>query len=282
MPQPLQLEIPIFGPRSASAAAANGASRIELNRTGSYTSGGLTPSLAELATVRKVVGPVPPIRVMIRPRGPPLEATAEPDFVYSAAECDEMRRSIEAFRKSGMLDAVAGDGFVFGILRPDGHQLAVDEERNTELVKLAGPFRCVFHRAFDDALPGGDRTDGTAGRSQQEAQDRRVADLLGAVLRCGFDGVLTSGGPGNAPDNAWTLDSIVRHAGEQGVEVVVGGGVRSGNVADLAGQIERGGSRAVWFHSSCLTGSRVQSEDAHAEEIRKIVRELCGLVNNEC
>lgn len=160
---PYPLEVPVFSPHSASRAVAQGAARVELNRAGSYPEGGLTPTVADLEAL--LVTPSSsssgvPVRVMIRPRGPPPPSSQEGgvDFVYTEAEFDEMKASILAFRNAaGLMRVERGDGFVFGCLRKgekergegDGEvALEVDVEGNKELVQLARPFPAVFHRAF--------------------------------------------------------------------------------------------------------------------------------------
>ncbi|EJT76193.1 CutC family protein [Gaeumannomyces tritici R3-111a-1] len=302
-----KLEIPVFSPSAASEAANLGAHRIELNAAGSYPAGGLTPSLAELsdllhqlqqpsqsaatATSDGAALPPPspriPVRVMIRPRGapppPPPTATADqpppPDFIYTDAELAAMRDAIRAFVASGLLDASRGDGFVLGVLRrrrrdddddDGGGRLAVDVPRNSDLVALARPFPCVFHRAFDDVLAGGGDGDGAV-----------EGGSLDDVVACGFVGVLTSGGPGSAAGdgNVRALRRVVALAAGR-VEVVVGGGVRSGNVGALAAAIDdaRGDvSGERWFHSSCLTGGGGGESGIDRDEAAKLLNSLAVL-----
>ncbi|KAM7197997.1 Copper homeostasis CutC domain containing protein [Rhypophila sp. PSN 637] len=252
------LEIPIFGADYARLAVSLGAGRLELNAAGSYGAGGTTPSITELHTLLTSLssGPeekdrVPPIRVMIRPRGPPTTTNSEQqDFIYSTLEYYAMMHSIQEFKQSGLLRAERGDGFVFGILKKKdgggGGGVQVDVERNTNLVGLAWPFACVFHRAFDDLLGGPGSTE--------------IQTVVEAVGACGFDGILTSGGRGNAPDerNRERLREIVALAAAGKVEVIVGGGVRSGNLGTLRGSLETrtatGGDEPLcWYHSSCIT-----------------------------
>ncbi|KAG8159040.1 hypothetical protein KVR01_011483 [Diaporthe batatas] len=238
---PLDLEVPVFSPGSARVALTR-ASRLELNRAGSYPQGGLTPELSDVQSLSAVAVP---LRIMIRPRGPPETG---PDFIYSPSELEAMRRDIQRFKDSGHLRPERGDGFVFGILRaapddgPGGGGLLVDADRNAELVRLASPLRCVFHRAFDEVLGSGGGDSGGP-----EAAVR-------SVRACGFDGILTSGGPGSAADNLGVLARVVRAAAAEGVEVVVGGGVRGANARVLREGLPRPEGSRVWFHSSCLTG----------------------------
>lgn len=163
------LEVPVFSPHSASLAIAQHAARVELNRDGSYPDGGLTPTLADLkrlvldnntGTTSATTGTsVAPIRVMIRPRGPPPEGQG-PDFLYSDEEFEGMKEAIESFRLLGAMKPERGDGFVFGCLKEkkekekegEKRMLVVDVERNRELVELAKPFLAVFHRAFVSEL----------------------------------------------------------------------------------------------------------------------------------
>lgn len=156
------LEVPVFSPRSASLAIAQHAARVELNRDGSYPEGGLTPTVADLeqliATYKGTsCAAAAPIRIMIRPRGPPAAAAAGPDFVYSDAEFAEMKAAIRAFRESGLMSLERGDGFVFGCVRElsaGAAVVVVDIGRNRELGALARPFPSVFHRAFVSYLDG--------------------------------------------------------------------------------------------------------------------------------
>lgn len=222
---------------------------------------------------------------MIRPRGPPPPPSSssspssegtptqppqqhqhnndkqspaeQQDFIYTPAELSTMASSIAEFTASGLLDPERGDGFVFGVLgytsaTGTGGGVGLDMEGNKRLVELAergGGFRCVLHRAVDDLLPTGGGVDAVEG-------------VMARVAECGFDGVLTSGGRGRAGDNIGGLKRVVEARG--GVEVVVGGGVRSGNLRGLVeGLGEGGGGEGVWFHSSCFGGDgRFDEEEA--------------------
>jgi copper homeostasis protein len=175
---------------------------------------------------------------VIRPRGPPEN---RPDFIYSPGELEEMKAGIQLFKDSGYLSVERGDGFVFGILRAVGGAgggLLVDVEGNSELVRLASPFRCVFHRAFDEVLGG---------------CGSKVGETIRSVKVCGFDGILTSGGPGFAVDNIHVLAHVVNAAAAEHIEVIVGGGLRSSNARVLRETLPRPEGSRVWFHSSCLT-----------------------------
>lgn len=258
------LEIPVFSPSSATIAVSQGAHRIELNRAGSYAAGGLTPEPSDLEGLEDVSVP---LRIMIRPRGPP--PVPEPDFVYSQAEFEEMKAAVISFKESGNLSADRGDGFVFGILKSEegpsssGSGVVVDGRRNAELVKLAQPFKCVFHRAFDDVL--GSAFSGGDGMVASMKVERALEDILG----CGFDGILTSGGPGRAPDNVGILEQLVDMATGH-LEIIVGGGVRSQNLASLKESLPA--DSGVWFHSSCLTAR--SGEVVDAEEVKSVLKEL--------
>lgn len=162
-----------------------------------------------------------------------------------------MRHAIQMFKTSGYLREERGDGFVFGILKAaDGAErgLLVDVDRNSQLVRLASPFKCVFHRAFDEVVGsgGGDTVD----------------DTVRSVKACGFDGVLTSGGPGSAVDNLDVLARVVHAAAAEHIEVIVGGGVRSTNAQVLREKLPLTAGSRVWFHSSCLTQQSGDTVDA--------------------
>ncbi|KAK3378497.1 CutC family protein [Podospora didyma] len=296
-----RLEIPIFGADTGVLAASLGARRIELNRAGSYAVGGTTPTLAELTSLITALSSSSLsqskrccVRVMIRPRG--KQQQQQQDFIYSDAEFASMRNTVLRVAEQGLLDPDRGDGFVFGVLKVKsggsggtGGAVEVDVDRSRELVRLAAPFRCVFHRAFDDLFAPAAGVRGGDGDGSDE-----VGDALRRVKGAGFNGVLTSGGPGNAVDNKERLGKILRVARELGVEVIVGGGVRSENVRGLAEGMELGSSDAageggddgdegeaapaVWFHSSCFAA---KGDDGvvgfDPNEVRGMVKEVAAV-----
>ncbi|KAL2875292.1 hypothetical protein SGCOL_009455 [Colletotrichum sp. CLE4] len=255
---PIHLEIPVFSPSAALHAQAIGAQRIELNARGSYPVGGTTPALADLEGVNNWL--MVPVRIMIRPRGKRLDEDV--DFVYSQDEVEGMVRDVERFR--GVLRRERGDGFVFGVLeRRKSEGVVVDVERNQRLVEAADGLACSFHRAFDEVIRDGEVV----------TIERGVRDLVG----CGFEGVLTSGGPGNAAENRGPLGVVVRVAATtikggqgKGLEVIIGGGVRKENVASLVDGFEGGG---VWAHSSCFTG-KCEEGEVDDEEAMGIMERL--------
>ncbi|KAK7959501.1 CutC family protein [Apiospora aurea] len=267
---PTRLEIPIFGPASASPAIAAGAARIELNAAGSYPAGGLTPSVEDVACLKDAQVPV---RVMIRPRGPPA---GQRDFLYSDAEIDGMVRSIEAFEASGAMRVERGDGFVFGALMKTGTEgagrVGLQAETVQKLVAASKPYKTVFHRAFDDIVGCNDAAD--AATDGPLAVVPEWEKELASLVQMGVDGILTSGGPGNAAQNMATLKRIIAKAGDS-IEIIAGGGVRSSNVGELRsklGMSRDGDGTESWVHSSCLTGG--SNDEVDVAEVQKILGEI--------
>jgi copper homeostasis protein len=86
------------------------------------------------------------------------------------------------------------------------------------------------------------------------------------VIECGFKAVLTSGGKENAVLGKEGLKRIVDVAKGR-IDVVVGGGVRSGNVSML-----RRETGAEIFHSSAIVGT-AREDVADREEVR-LLREF--------
>ncbi|KAI0196640.1 copper homeostasis protein cutC [Xylaria flabelliformis] len=277
----LGLEIPAFGALAALRVATLGATRIELNALGSYGEGGLTPSLEDLKQFISASAQRCPLRIMIRPRGvasSPAEAggLSERDFLYNAEEFDIMEAGIKEFKGLGLLDANKGDGFVFGILEEDeleeyeGHirrqRCRVDKARCTRLVQTARPFKCVFHRAFDEIVS----CDTPAlAEPTRPSWETGLEDLAA----CGFDGILTSGGLGKAINNIEMLEKIIQKAQALQIETVVGGGVRTANIGEIT---QRLGlwmrANSVYLHSACLRGN--VSEDISPEEVQGILAQL--------
>jgi len=246
------LEVPIFNRTSVLPAIAAGCRRVELNATGSYPVGGTTPSLELVRDVLCDLDSLPfpvPLRVMIRPSGG--------DFVYIGEEQSLIRTSIEQIKP--LLRAERGDGFVFGALRParENGLRRVDWRLCERVVGWCEPLPVVCHRAFDEAV----ETD--------EPVEMGMARLAVRVGGVGFKGLLTSGGPGNAGDNLPVLRGIVEEIGGT-MEVVVGGGVRSGNVGKIYEMLNVVEGRRVVYHSSCLTDPG-NSEEVDVDEVRRIV-----------
>ena len=199
------LEAAAFNFESAKVAAKAGAQRIEL--CAGADEGGITPATATIITAKQELGC--PFFVMIRPRGG--------GFVYTAHEVATMKASLQEAKEAG------ADGFVFGVLTVHG---MVDEAVNTELVALAAPLPCTFHRAFDEIL------------DKEEA--------LETLIRCGFRRVLTSGGEGRAVEFADSLCALVAQAGNR-IIILPGGGIRSTNIGGLHNSIH-----ASEYHSAAL------------------------------
>lgn len=218
------LEIAAFNTESARIAQQYGAHRVELCRD--MASGGLTPLIYDIEAVVKVL--TIDVYVMIRPRGG--------DFCYSSAEFEEMKIAIKQIKELGV------NGFVFGILKEDN---TVDPERNKELISLARPSPCTFHRAFD-------RT------PDQEA-------ALEDVTACGFKTILSSGMEKDVVRGKETLKKMVNKANGR-ITIMPGGGLRAENVR-LIQEV----TGAAFFHSSAVTDN---SETACGEEIKNILLHL--------
>ncbi|BFM42222.1 copper homeostasis protein CutC [Flavobacterium sp. CFS9] len=219
-----QLEIACFNYESAIIAQESGADRIEL--CDNMLLGGTTPNLETAKRVREKL--TIKMHVIIRPRGG--------DFVYTGEEFTEMKQDIKQLKELGV------DGFVFGILNQDG---SVNKEQNLELVKLASPLSCTFHRAFDvvDSIEKG----------------------LEEVIECGFQTILTSGRGKNVEEGILDLELIQKLAGDR-IVIMPGGGLRSSNIKLLQEKLQ-----PTFYHSSAITGG---IEIADADEIQKIKAEF--------
>ncbi|MCT2409024.1 copper homeostasis protein CutC [Chryseobacterium antibioticum] len=201
-----KIEIACFNPESAIIAFENRADRIEL--CDELSEGGTTPDFETVKSLRTKIDI--PIFVMIRPRGG--------DFTYSEAEFEQMKTDLTSLKSLNV------DGFVFGILDENDE---VNVEQNKALVKLADPFPCTFHRAFDRA------TD--------------LESSLEKVIDCGFKTILTSGQKSNVSEGKENLKKLVELSNGR-IEILVGGGLRSTNIEEL-----RECTNAGYFHSSAIT-----------------------------
>lgn len=216
----VKIEIACFNINSALIAQDNGADRIEF--CAEMEAGGTTPSYDDISMLRKSISV--DLNVMIRPRGG--------NFVYDNEELEQMKKDIIAIKKYNV------DGFVFGILNDDH---TVNMHQNKELVALAHPLPCTFHRAFD------------------VIQD--MEEGLNDLLECGFKTVLTSGCTSNVDLGLDSLKHLVQSANNK-ITIMPGGGLRSSNIGKLARE-----TGAVYFHSSAITDG---GDTASADEVKAL------------
>lgn len=219
-----KLEIAGFNLESVIIAQDNGADRVEL--CANMKEGGTTPNFEITKAARDILSI--DLNVMIRPRGG--------NFVYSDFEFEQMKSEIEQFKKLKV------DGFVFGILNEDG---SLNKAQNAELVALANPLPCTFHRAFDGI--------------------KNKFQTLESLIDCGFKTILTSGVETNVVDGIDVLATLVDKANNR-ITIMPGGGLRSTNIGILKEK-----TNAVFYHSSAITDS---SEIASGDEVKALKANL--------
>ncbi len=192
----------------AILAEKSGANRIEL--CGDLSVGGITPS--EELTTQCFESLSIPIMAMVRPRGG--------NFVYSKYEIEEMKRSIDFFKKKGIA------GVVFGMLDEKNE---VDIELTKELAAYAKPLLVTFHKAIDD-----------------------TPDPVNAVKQIsqvtGIQRVLTSGGKATAMEGAAILREMQKAVAGK-ITVLAAGKVTKENleaVLQAVGTSEYHGKRIVF------------------------------------
>lgn len=215
-----KLEIACFNLDSALIAQENGADRVELCIQ--MNLGGTTPPIELIKQARNKLDIE--LYVMIRPRGG--------NFVYSKDEFDIMKNNIIEIKKLNV------QGFVFGILNEDN---TINKTQNKELVELANPFPCTFHRAFDEVL--------------------HPLMTLEEIIECGFQTILTSGNASNVNDGINQLEIVVQKANNR-IAIMPGGGLRSSNLTEILHK-----TKATFFHSSAITDA---TEIANPIEIQKL------------
>ncbi|KAF2134564.1 hypothetical protein P153DRAFT_329017 [Dothidotthia symphoricarpi CBS 119687] len=212
------LEIACFNLASVTVATKAGADRIEL--CDDYLAGGVTPSITSRNNITEAI--TIPINIMIRPRAG--------HFNYSTAEFEQMKSDIKLHKSWA-------NGFVFGILDSTNRV----DERNQELVQLADPLPCTFHRAID------------------EVED--LDEAVETVIAYGFKSILTSGGMKNAIQGAERVAVLQKTHGEK-IQLILGGGVRGINALELKRK-----TGVDWLHSAAITKS---GEEVDYEEVVKI------------
>ena len=185
------VEVVVYNIESAFKAQLGGADRIELCEN--PADGGTTPSLGTVEQVRQNV--TLDVYVMLRPRGG--------DFCYSSYEFHGMKRDLIHCQKLSV------DGFVLGILNPDG---TIDKKRCKELIDKARPLKVTCHRAFD--------------------MTRDPFEALEDCIEVGFSRILTSGQQSKAGDGVELIRQLVEKAGPR-ISIMAGSGVNEDTVREI-------------------------------------------------
>ena len=198
-------ELVVYNAESAMKAQEGGADRIEL--CDNPADGGTTPSIGIVEVIRQNV--TMDVYVMIRPRGG--------DFCYSSYEFHAMKRDIYHFQKASV------DGFVFGILNPDG---TLDKKRCKELIDKAKPLKCTCHRAFD--------------------MTRDPFQALEDCIEVGFERILTAGQRPKAGEGLDLIKQLVEKAGNR-IKIMPGSGVNEQTVKEI---VSRTGVSEIHFSAT--------------------------------
>ncbi len=169
--------------QSAVNADNAGADRIEL--CSNLVIGGVTPGKALFKLVRKYTEVK--VRVLLRPR--------YGDYCYNAYEFEQLKEEVQMYHELG------ADGVVIGILRPDGR---LDEERMSELIKIAGNMDTALHRAFDSCI------------NPMETMEQAVSLEMKTIL--------TGGQCGDAWDGREMLKELYEKSAGR-IEILAAGGI---------------------------------------------------------
>jgi copper homeostasis protein len=214
------LEIACFNLESFLIAQKVGAHRIELCEN--YSVGGITPDKNLILEARQLLKT--DLFIMIRPR--------PGNFDYTVSEFEQMKEQILFCKQNNC------NGVVFGILTKENK---VDIHRSKELVELAKPIQCTFHRAFDEIE-----------NAEQALED---------VIDCGFTRILTSGKEHTALEGI----SLITHLTERSKKRIIimpGGGIRSSNISKFKN------TGATEFHSAAIVST---DEITDQYEIKKLI-----------
>lgn len=216
----MKLEVACFNLESVAVVAQSKADRVEF--CDNFEVGGITPTFKDTQKARYLFSKE--LLVMIRPRGG--------DFKYSKDEFNQMKQCILELKNTEI------DGFVFGILDQNNQ---IDFERNSELIKLAEPFPCSFHRAID--------------------YTNDYFEAINTCIKIGFKTILTSGHESKIELGMETAKKAIILFGNQ-IEIMPGGSLRAAN-ATLIKSI----TKANYYHTSAITDA---SQIANLNEINAL------------
>lgn len=196
----------------ALTAEAHGADRLELITA--ITEGGLTPGIGLIEQVAKAVSI--PVFVMVRPHSR--------SFFYSKYDIETMAAETRAIAVSGAA------GVVLGALTSEGR---IDERALEILLPLTDGLQVTFHRAFDHL--------------EDQIAGLRTLGNYPQITR-----VLTSAGPGPAPEAIPAMRRLVEEARGGSVGILAGSGL---NPEGITSFIEQTGVTEVHFGSAVRYGN---------------------------
>ena len=202
------MEVCVDSFESALAAVQGGAQRIEL--CSSLDQGGLTPSVGLFHCIRRRLPDELNIFIMIRCR--------PGDFIYDEDELNVMKEEIHVFMQS----KERIDGFVMGILHPDG---TINIESLQSLISdIPKHISLTFHRAFD-FLP-------------------KWETGIDQLIQLGFQRILTSGQESSAYYGRKCLRQMINYA-QNRIIILPGCGI---NMSNLESILRETGAKE--FHAS--------------------------------
>ncbi|MDP6962809.1 MAG: copper homeostasis protein CutC, partial [Planctomycetota bacterium] len=157
---------------------------------------GLTATKDEFLKIKKLLDIE--VRVMLR--------NVYPGFEVTPPQLQLLKQEAKWFKEN------KADGFVFGFTR--GKEIDVKASR--QLLEHCAPLPCTFHKAFDTV------------------DDFETS--IDAIIKIGFDTLLTSAGAASAADGVQSLNRLIAMTNGQ-IKILVGGKVRKHNLNELHRQI---------------------------------------------
>lgn len=213
------LEICTATPESVKAAYGGGADRIELCEN--LHLGGTTPGVELIKTAVALFGRN--TQILLRPRAG--------NFIYNAAEIDQICNQIDLVRELG-----AG-GVVVGALTKD-HRL--DRIALKKMIIAAADTPISFHKAIDEVV---------------------LPDVaIESLIDLGFARILSSGGKSTAQQGLENLIAWQQNYGDQ-IEIMPGGSIRPQNIEFFKGH----GFASV--HSAAVPKGQKHSSEAVIKQL---------------
>lgn len=217
--------IEIIASSLSDAIAIERAGADRIELVSALSEGGYTPSIGLVQAILSRVKT--PLAVMLRPN--------KADFQYTTNELEVLRRDAVVMERIGVKHVV------LGILSPEG----LPDIRRMEQVLEGTNLELTFHRAIDS--------------SANPLTSLRYLNSYDRVTH-----ILTSGGPGKAPDNLDMIEEMLKLSTKR---IIIGSGVDLSNAKAIQ---ERFKDYSFDIH----VGGAVRGGDVRATVSEKEVRQL--------